>query len=428
MKTVEQIISADELSEFACQNMEPDWLIEKRLLACEQMKTLDFPNVLRFNYRNWQMTSDLLAWIKSDKHLINCVLNSNGLVQFGQTTLSVNLSTELKQQGVILTDLFTAARYYPELVHDNFMTKAIKTDDNFLASYHAACLTSGIFLYVPDNVEFKEPIELNLIQDSTQVSPLVSHTLIVAGANTKFSVIQQINTKGSQANLANAFVEVIAQENSHVNMSSLDELGENTLAYLQRRAAVGRNAHVNWAIGMMNDGDTVGNFALELNGDGAQAKAKVVAITKHRQRVGINTGIKNVGKHTVGDILQRGVILDDSQLVFNGIGDIVHGASGSESEQENRILMMSNNAHGNANPILLIDENDVLAGHAASVGQVDQSQLYYLMSRGLSRVLAERLVIRGFLGAVLTVIPLKTVQQKLIKIIERKLADGHESD
>ncbi|WP_314319024.1 SufD family Fe-S cluster assembly protein, partial [Paucilactobacillus nenjiangensis] len=149
-------------------------------------------------------------------------------------------------------------------------------------------------------------------------------------------------------------------------------------------------------------------------------------ITKGNQRVGINTGIKNVGKHTAGDILQRGVILDQSQLVFNGIGDIIHGAAGSESEQENRILMMSNEAHGNANPILLIDENDVLAGHAASVGQVDQTQLYYLMSRGLSQATAEHLVIRGFLGAVLTAIPSKVVRQKLISIIERKLADGHE--
>ena len=86
--------------------------------------------------------------------------------------------------------------------------------------------------------------------------------------------------------------------------------------------------------------------------------------------------------------------------------------------------MMSGDAHGDANPILLIDENDVVAGHAASVGPVDPEQMYYLMSRGIDRATAERMVIRGFLGSVLTVIPAKNVRDKLVAILERKLADG----
>ena len=149
----------------------------------------------------------------------------------------------------------------------------------------------------------------------------------------------------------------------------------------------------------------------------------MIAITDGTARMGINNGVTNRGKHSVGNILQRGVLLGRSQLVFNGIGDIIHGASGAKAEQENRLLMMSNEARGNANPILLIDENDVLAGHAASVGQVDQQQLYYLMSRGIDRQQAQRLVIRGFLGVVLSAIPAKTVRQELITTIERKLTD-----
>jgi len=88
--------------------------------------------------------------------------------------------------------------------------------------------------------------------------------------------------------------------------------------------------------------------------------------------------------------------------------------------------MMSSKAHGDANPILLIDENDVIAGHAASVGQVDPKQLYYLMSRGIDRKTAERLVIRGFLGDVLISIPSKKVRQELIQTIERKLENGQQ--
>jgi Fe-S cluster assembly protein SufD len=118
------------------------------------------------------------------------------------------------------------------------------------------------------------------------------------------------------------------------------------------------------------------------------------------------------------------VILEKAALIFNGIGHIVKGARGADAQQENRVLMLSRTAHGYANPILLIDENDVKAGHAASVGRVDASQMYYLMSRGLTKDVAQRLVIRGFLGAVLTAIPLPTVQQELIDTIERKLIHG----
>lgn len=83
--------------------------------------------------------------------------------------------------------------------------------------------------------------------------------------------------------------------------------------------------------------------------------------------------------------------------------------------------MLSDKARSDANPILLIDENEVTAGHAASIGQVDPEDLYYLMSRGIAKQEAERLVIRGFLGAVITAIPLRDVQDEFIEVIEGKL-------
>lgn len=116
--------------------------------------------------------------------------------------------------------------------------------------------------------------------------------------------------------------------------------------------------------------------------------------------------------------------MERSELIFNGIGQIIHGAHGSKADQQNRVLIMSPQARGDANPILLIDENDVEAGHAASVGPVDPHQMYYLMSRGIPRPQAQRMVIRGFLGAVLSAIPSKDVQSKMVDILERKLADG----
>ena len=137
--------------------------------------------------------------------------------------------------------------------------------------------------------------------------------------------------------------------------------------------------------------------------------------------MGINNTAINEAPHTVSNINQHGVLLNDSQLVFNGIGNIIHGAHGSQAEQKNKILMMSNQAVGKANPILFIHENDVEAGHAASVGPVDPSQLYYLTSRGIPYAQAKRLVIRGFLGSVIGSVTSKATRERMIAVLERKL-------
>src|SRR5690625_8026338 len=110
---------------------------------------------------------------------------------------------------------------------------------------------------------------------------------------------------------------------------------------------------------------------------------------------------------------------EQASAIFNGIGKIEHGATRANAEQESRVLMLSEKARGDANPILLIDEDDVTAGHAASVGRVDPMQLYYLMSRGITEEEAERLIIHGFQAPVVNQLPIESVKQQLTQIIDR---------
>ena len=161
-------------------------------------------------------------------------------------------------------------------------------------------------------------------------------------------------------------------------------------------------------------------------GAGSTAKVNVVAISTGKQVQGIDTRVTNYANHSVGHILQHGVILDKSTLTFNGIGHIIKGAKFADAQQESRVLMLSEGGRGDANPILLIDENEVTAGHAASVGQVDDEQLFYLTSRGISQAEAKRLVIRGFLGSVISAIPAQNTQKELVEMIDQKLAKNDE--
>lgn len=390
-------MTPDKLVQLATENNEPDWFIQKRIEALKLMDELEFPKMQRFDYHRWQLTSETSRIIRN---------------KFEDS------------QDYILMDIFEATKKYPDLIKKYYMNKVIKSNENKLTAYHTAFLNQGLFLYVPKNTVLEKPIKLNLQQDSD--SPFVSHILILAGENTQFSFIQKMMTVGDQKAVANCVVEIVAQANSVVKYAAVDELGDNVTSYLSRRAYVDQNAYVDWSIGLMNSGNTIADFDTDLYGEGSHSEIKVVDITSGRQQEGVNTRVTNYGKHSIGNINQRGVIMDRSKLIFNGIGHIIHGASGANAEQQNRVLMMSSKAHGDANPILLIDENDVLAGHAASVGQVDQKQLYYLMSRGIDKKTAQRMVIRGFLGDVLVSIPSQEIREQLIQTIERKLENGQQ--
>lgn len=221
--------------------------------------------------------------------------------------------------------------------------------------------------------------------------------------------------------IANIVAEVVANNNAKIFFGAVDTLAKGSTVYVNRRGITGRDATVDWALGMMNDSNTIFENITNLIGDGSSSDAKTVVVGRGQQTQNFTTSIVHYGKNTVGHILKHGVMKDSASSIFNGIGKIEKGASGANAEQESRVLMLSERARGDANPILLIDEDDVVAGHAASVGRVDEIQLYYLMSRGITRSEAEVLIIHGFLAPVVENLPIEAVKQQLTDIIERKL-------
>ncbi len=397
------MLTKENLLNFSHKNNESSWLTDLRIKSFERLEELDYPKMQRFSYHDWPLIK------KEDFPWSN------------QADFSLKEEQKLLEKKVIiLTDIFTASKKYPELVQST-LGSVIKHNEDKLTAYHYAYLNSGLFLYSPKDTILTEPITISL---SPTQDTYISHLLIVADNNSKVKFLEEIQDKDKKASSASLMVELIARPGSHIEFSSLDELSQDTTLYFNRRAKIEKDAHVEWAIAFMNDCNTLGDLDSELVGEGSFADSKAIAVTTGDQRVGINNRVTNRGPHSTGLINQRGVLLENSRLIFNGIGQIVHGAHGSKADQQNRVLMMSDEAHGDANPLLLIDENDVIAAHAASVGPVDKVQMNYLMSRGIPYDQAQRLVIRGFLGAVLDAIPNKDVRRKMIDILERKLIDG----
>ena len=413
------------IQEFSQLHAEPEWLASLRQKAFVKIDQLDLPIIERVKFHRWNLGDGRI----SDSEPLTSVPDFTSLgdnlkfIQMGTQTVLEQLPADLAEQGVVFTDFHTALEEIPELVEKHFMS-AVKYDEDKLAAYHTAYFNSGAVLYVPDNVEIDQPIEGIFYQDSESDVPFNKHILIIAGKHSKVNYLERLETYGEGAvpATANITVEVIAQAGAQIKFSAIDRLGQNVTAYISRRGNLDNDAMIDWAIGVMNEGNVVADFDSDLYGKGSHADMKVVALSSGKQVQGIDTRVTNYGCNSIGNILQHGVILEKGTLTFNGIGHIIKGAKGADAQQESRVLMLSDQARSDANPILLIDENDVTAGHAASIGQVDPEDMYYLMSRGLDKATAERLVVRGFLGSVIVEIPVKEVRDEMIENIDIILA------
>ncbi|MED1419885.1 MULTISPECIES: Fe-S cluster assembly protein SufD [Bacillus] len=425
-------VNREYIQSFSKENGEPEWFAALRIESLEKAETLPLPKADKTKIDKWNFTSFQTHYVKSDtfesleqlpedaKALIRLETEKNLYIQRNQTPAYLQLTDELKEKGVIFTDILTALREHGDLVQKYFM-KHVKADENKLTSLHAALLNGGVFLYIPKNVELKDPIQAVFLQDDNQV-PLFNHVLIVADENSSVTYVENyISTVEVPEGIANIVTEVVAEAGAKVTYGAVDTLASGVTSYVNRRGTAGRDARIEWALGLMNNGNTVSENTTYLEGDGSYGDTKTVTVGRGKQVQNFTTKVVHFGKNTQGFILKHGVVKDEATSIFNGVGKIEHGASKSDAEQESRVLMLSKNARGDANPILLIDEDDVMAGHAASVGRMDPIQLYYLMSRGIPRQEAERLIIHGFLAPVVNQLPIEGVKEQLIQVIERKV-------
>ncbi|EHI69274.1 Fe-S cluster assembly protein SufD [Streptococcus ictaluri] len=418
-------MTKESILTFSQERAEPLWLQERRLKAFESMPNLEMPTIERVKFHRWHLGD---GTITADQELPNVpdftALGDNPkLVQVGTQTLLEQLPMDVMAKGVVFTDFYNALEEIPEVMEAFFGT-AVPYDQDRLSAYHAAYFNSAAVLYVPDFVEIEEPIEAIFLQDSDSQVPFNKHVLVIAGKGSRFTYLERFESIGNQTcqASANIGVEVLAQAGSHVKFSAIDRLGKSVTTYISRRGRLEKDATIDWALAVLNEGNVIADFDSDLIGQGSHADLKVVAASSGRQVQGIDTRVTNIGPNSVGHILQHGVILEKGTLTFNGIGHILKGAKGADAQQESRVLLLSDQARSDANPILLIDENEVTAGHAASIGQVDPEDMYYLMSRGLDRETAEGLVIRGFLGAVIAEIPIASIRKDIIEVLDRKIS------
>jgi Fe-S cluster assembly protein SufD len=413
---------------------EPGWLVAWREEAGELSSKLELPQPEKMPLARWTLdqyganrpgtsvasAADLPASIAQ---LLPEDAQGALIVQHNSSVVYIRLSNELKSQGVILSSLEEAARTHEQLVRDHLMTE-YKKDEHKLAAVHAALWNGGVFLYVPRNVDIEFPIQALMFADDAEAT-FMPHILVVADSNSRVSFVEQaatlLNGVEDKTLLHNSAVEIFAKAGAHVRYAAVHHMDTGVVDVAYRRAVLANDARVEWIIGDLHNGNTLTDTKSVLRGNGSTSDSKIISVGTGSQRMSLTTGAVHFGKSSESDMVTRAVMKDEATAIINGVTKIEHGATKANGQQTEKVLMLSPKARGDANPILLIDEDDVKAGHAASVGQVNAEQVYYLMSRGVSRKEAERLIIHGFLDPVVSEIPLAGLREQMHRILERKL-------
>ena len=372
----------------SCVNA-PDWLMKKRQLAV----------LLQERFKSTPAAEKkMAAWLENPS-----------LAQFEQAADEQADADQVKAAvpsttGWVNLPLFTAANAYPELLQENLMEKAISWQDSQLNAMHLALLNGGRFIYIPDGTIIKEPIEL------TVDCPLPNyHNLVIVGAGAQATIVEHQTATSRQP--AYFGTELLLGDGARV-----DYYQSNRFSAAQNHQAVrayqAQHSVLNMYLALFDEHDLTTDFYANLDGQGGEAEIKMVTIASGQQVQDVQTQILNHGPHTVGNIVQNGVAKDKAVLNFHAVGKTERGAYGANSQQ--------------ADPVLLIEENDVNAGHAASIGKVDADDLYYLESRGLSEHDAQVLLTRGFLLPVLNQFPDQKLRENLVDELAQRLEEKHE--
>ncbi|HKP91477.1 MAG TPA: Fe-S cluster assembly protein SufD [Thermoleophilaceae bacterium] len=321
-----------------------------------------------------------------------------------------------RAEGAIVCTLAEAAESHPELVERHLGT-VVDADDPFVARN---AWQEGLFVHVPRGVRLSAPIVRHAVAGAPGTA-LHHRTLIVLEEDAEAEVWEQYLSSEEGDTLFNVVTEIVVGPNATLRYVGAQGLSEKAWIFGTQRAVVDRHGSFDWvALGF---GSARGKVRMEtqLRGEGASAKVTGAYAGHGRQHLDFDTTQEHAAPHTTSDLAFRGILGGRSTAVWRGMIKVDPGAQQTDAFQESRNLLLSKRAHADAIPGLEIEANDVRCTHAAAIAQIDREQLFYLMSRGLPREQATRLVIDGFLQALVERFPPGPLHDSVADALERRL-------
>ncbi|RME42646.1 MAG: Fe-S cluster assembly protein SufD [Chloroflexi bacterium] len=432
--------SRETVEELSYLKDEPEWVRRRRLTAWEAYEAKPMPKWRRTSLRKLDLDAfapyyppsegetDLSKLPAELQHAIARDSERAGLfIHRNSGSVIVQLDQEWAEQGVILTDLDTAIREYPDLVEPHLMGEAISLvgtghhDQTKFEALNGALWSGGMFLYVPEDVWIDKPIQGVFWADVPGLA-IFPHTLIVTGPNSGVTYLEEGRSAGGEGEIfVNGITEIYPQPGSQVSFLNIQAWADNVLSFSSRRAVTQPDSVIKWTIGAIGADLSREFVESRLAGAGSSTEIVGVFFLDGQQHNDTYTLMNHVAPFTSGDLLFKGALQDRSRSVFEGLIKIHPGAQNVASYLHEKTLVLSPDARADSIPSLEIEANDVRASHGATVSKIDPEQLFYLMAHGLPESEARRLIVNGFFEPVLERIPLESVREHLRTEISEKV-------
>ncbi|HPG43752.1 MAG TPA: SufD family Fe-S cluster assembly protein [Acholeplasmataceae bacterium] len=266
-------------------------------------------------------------------------------------------------------------------------------------------------LIIPKNIHYENPIKITIEDDNNESLE------IVVSENTSIKIILELASQETTPHQYNLMLT--AQQNAQVKYLLVSELSSKK-ALVEHYFTAARDAKLDLIGGFVSD-IIDAKMHVELKGEGAEVKMRAVAVSSDENKQNIDVLIIHQAPNTIGDMTNIGIANKKGKIVLNGVEKIEKGMKNANAFQTLKGVITSDQAIVEVNPILLIDEFDVKAGHGATIGKIEENQLYYLMSRGLTQTQAEKLIINGFLKPVIDEIDDEPLKERFIHLVNSRI-------
>ncbi len=410
----------------SAKKQEPDWMLERRLKAFKFFKSKKMPKwgpdlsdlnldelcfyikPLEEQTNSWQKVPQSIKSTFDEVGLVQAEEKYLGGVgaQFESEVVYHNLKKEWEDQGVIFVDPSTALKKHPE-IFKKYFGSVVPFNDNKFAALNTAAWSGGSFIYVPKGVHVKAPLQAYYRMNSQNLGQF-ERTLIIADEGSCVNYIEGCTASNHSTNsLHSAVVEIIAKKGARVRYYTIQNWSKNVYNLVTKRAVAEQDSVIEWIDGNFGSGVTMKYPTVILKGEGARVEVLSLAVAKEKQIQDSGAKAIHLAPNTSSKIISKSISSNGGRSSFRGKIKVVKGARNCKSFVQCDALLLDDISRTDTYPYLDISEKSSDVGHEARVSKIEDEQLFYLMSRGLSSSQASSLVVNGFVEPFVKELPME---------------------
>lgn len=339
--------------------------------------------------------------------------------QYDSLNVYHQIQEKRSKKGIIFEDMPKAVIKYPELVKKYFM-KLVPASDHIFAALHGAVWSWGTFIYVPKGVKLTDPLQA-YFRMNTYGGGQFEHTMIIIEDDAEGSYIEGCSApKFDKASLHAGLVEIFVGKNAKMKYSSVENWSTNTYNLNTKRAIIEEHSYMEWVNGNLWSCTTMLYPCSILKGDYSKTDMLGIAVAGEWQHQDTGSKAIHIGKYTSSNIVAKSISRKWGINTYRGLVTIAPWADHATNNTQCDALLFDDTSISNTIPKIQSENDTAIVAHEASAGKIDESELFYLMARGLTKDKATTMIVNGFFSSVIKKLPLEYAGE-LNKLVELEM-------